>query len=166
MNVEVITQVSSIDVEVSEPSAAPDVTLDLTLESVVCTVEASPSLVTVDCIPAVSFVPVEVSLQPSAGINCTVETIQPVIDVEIVAGGVGPPGPPGPPGPSGDDSGKNPVFTYSGNRLSRVDYDLGLYKELTYVGNLLGTLEYFDGTTTIIKTFNYTNGRLTSITEA
>jgi len=160
MNVEVITQVSSIDVEVSEPSEAPDVTLDLTLDSVICTVEATQSLVTVDCIPAVSFVPVEVTLQPSTAIDCTVETIQPVIDVEIVAGGVGPPGPPG------GDSGKNPVFTYSGNRLSRVDYDLGLYKEITYSGILLSTLEYFDGTTTIIKTFNYTNGRLTSITEA
>jgi hypothetical protein len=49
--------------------------------------------------------------------------------------------------------------------LSRVDYDGGLFKTLAYTGNLLSTLIFFDGTTTTTKTFNYTNGILTSITE-
>lgn len=79
-------------------------------------------------------------------------------------GGQGPPGIQGPPGVDGI-RGKNPVFGYQGNKISTVFYDSGLYKILSYDGIRLSTLVYFDGVTTIQKTFNYTNGILSSVTE-
>jgi len=82
-----------------------------------------------------------------------------------VDGQDGEPGPQGPPG-EGVVVPKNPVFTYVDGRLVRVDYDDGLFKVLTYDGDRLSTLEYYDGENFILKTFNYTDGILTSITES
>ena len=79
----------------------------------------------------------------------------------------GPPGLQGPPGPAGDEVATpiNPVFTYTDGRLTEINYDDGLYKLLAYNGDQLSTLIYYDGFNTILKTFNYTDGILTSITE-
>ena len=60
---------------------------------------------------------------------------------------------------------KNPVFSYTGDLLTRIDYEGGLFKILSYANDILQTLVFFNGTSTITKTFNYTGDRLTSITQ-
>lgn len=60
---------------------------------------------------------------------------------------------------------KNPSFTYTGDQLTAVSYDDGLFKNLTYVDEKLETLVFFNGSLTITKTFNYVGDRLTSITQ-
>lgn len=58
-----------------------------------------------------------------------------------------------------------PEFTYTNGALSRIDYDGGQYKLFTYTGGLLTQLDFYNLVNTIRKTFNYTNGILTSITQ-
>ena len=78
---------------------------------------------------------------------------------------VGAQGPKGDPGEAAVDALKNPIFSYTGELLSRIDYDDGKYKELVYTNGLLFTSTFFDGSTFSTKTLNYTNGILTHITE-
>lgn len=59
----------------------------------------------------------------------------------------------------------NPVFTYSGDTLTRIDYDGGYYKTFTYSGDKLSQIDLVVGPLTIRKTFNYTGDVLTSITQ-
>lgn len=58
-----------------------------------------------------------------------------------------------------------PEFTYTDGALSRIDYDGGQYKLFTYTGGLLTQLDFYNLVNTIRKTFNYTDGVLTSITQ-
>ncbi|MGL4998022.1 MAG: collagen-like triple helix repeat-containing protein [Cetobacterium sp.] len=81
-----------------------------------------------------------------------------------VRGPQGPQGLPGTPGTAGVTE-TGPALTYAGGLLTRIDYDSGNYKTLSYISGVLNQLDYIvDGTTTR-KTFNYTSGVLTSIDE-
>ena len=84
-------------------------------------------------------------------------------DFVIYHGGGEPPGPG--PGPDGDL--KDPVFTYDGDFLTRIDYDDGSFKTFAYVGGNLDELVFEpNGGTTITKNFFYdAQGRLSNIVE-
>lgn len=72
------------------------------------------------------------------------------------------------PGPKGDPatSEKGPAFTYTGGLVSRVDYDSGAYKTLSYASGRLAQVDYVKDGTTIRKTFFYDNaGTLTEVVE-
>ena len=62
---------------------------------------------------------------------------------------------------------KDPVFTYDGDFLIRIDYDDGSFKTFDYVGENLDELVFQpNGGTTVIKNFFYdAQGRLTNIVE-
>jgi hypothetical protein len=61
---------------------------------------------------------------------------------------------------------KGPTFTYTGSLLTRIDYDSGNYKLLTYSGSTLTQTQYILPDKTITKVFNYNlDGSLASITE-
>ena len=87
--------------------------------------------------------------------------VTPWNDLDYIIGDEGPPGPPGP----SANQGINPIFTYTGEQLTQIDYDSGLFKTLSYDGSLLDVVVFFNGTTTITKQLNYTDGKLTSITQ-
>lgn len=55
----------------------------------------------------------------------------------------------------------SPVFTYSGGLLTNITFSDATYMDFTYIGGILNTIN--NGIT--LKTFNYTAGVLTSITE-
>lgn len=59
----------------------------------------------------------------------------------------------------------DPVFTYSGGRVSRIDYASTNYKTFTYdLEGRLTQLDYVVGATTTRKTFNYNlDGTLASV---
>jgi len=69
------------------------------------------------------------------------------------------------PGPDGDL--KDPVFTYDGDFLTRIDYDDGSFKTFAYVSGNLDELVFEpNGGTTITKNFFYdAQGRLSNIVE-
>ena len=57
-----------------------------------------------------------------------------------------------------------PSFTRTTGILTRIDYDDGEFKVFTYdEAGSLATVTLTDGDSTILKTFNYTGGLLTSI---
>ena len=60
---------------------------------------------------------------------------------------------------------KNPEFTYTSGVLTRIDYDGGKFKILTYVGSVLSIIKLNINGAVTTKTLNYTLGVLTSITE-
>ena len=60
---------------------------------------------------------------------------------------------------------KGPEFTYTLGVLTRIDYDGGEFKTLTYVDGVLSTIELNINGAVTTKTLNYTTGVLTSITE-
>ena len=61
----------------------------------------------------------------------------------------------------------DPTFTYTGDNLTRIDYDDGSYKTFAYVDGRLDELVFVpNGGTTVTKNFSYdAQGRLTSIVE-
>lgn len=60
----------------------------------------------------------------------------------------------------------NPVFTYTNGLITRIDYDSGNYKILSYIDGVLVLIDYIIGLTTKRKTFNFnTDGYLISIVE-
>lgn len=61
-----------------------------------------------------------------------------------------------------------PVFAYgSDGKLSTITYSDAATKTFNYAADgKLNTLVFSDGSVTLTKTFNYTDGVLTSITEA
>jgi len=60
---------------------------------------------------------------------------------------------------------KGPAFTYTGDLLTRIDYDDASYKLLDYTGDLLSQIDFVRGAVTYRKTFNYSGDVLTSIDE-
>lgn len=74
-------------------------------------------------------------------------------------------GDPGEPGEGASEIG--PEFTWVSGVLTRVDYDSGNYKLLTYLFGKLSQLDYVKGLQTIRKTFNYNlDGTLQSVDQA
>lgn len=71
------------------------------------------------------------------------------------------------PTPGPDGGLKDPVFTYDGDFLTRIDYDDGSFKTFAYVGGNLDELVFEpNGGTTVIKNFFYdAQGRLSNIVE-
>ena len=60
----------------------------------------------------------------------------------------------------------NPSFTYTLGLLTRIDYEGGEYKTLSYAGSQLTTVVFHNGTDTTTKTLSYNvDGTLSSITE-
>ena len=95
------------------------------------------------------------------------------LDIDL-SGTQGPAGPKGDKGDKGDkgeegqssEKPKNPVFSYTLGKLTRIDYDAGAFKNFTYdISGLLTNIEFFFDGVTRLKTFNYTSGVLTSIDE-
>jgi len=72
-----------------------------------------------------------------------------------------------PPTGGGGGSLKNPTFTYTGALLTRVDYDNGSFKDLTYdASGKLEQLQFTNGSTLSTKDFLYdAEGKLISISE-
>lgn len=109
------------------------------------------------------------------------EDVSTVLPDAVASAGTGPAGPPGPPGPTGPTgpagpigpagpaggaSEAGPLFTYSGGRVSRIDYDSGNYKLFTYTSGVLTRLDYIVGATTTRKTFSYNpDGTLAEIVQ-
>lgn len=74
-------------------------------------------------------------------------------------------GAPGPTGPASPVE-SNPMYTYSGSLLTRVDYASGNYKILSYIGTALDILLYYKDGKVLRKQFNYNqDGSLISIEE-
>lgn len=72
------------------------------------------------------------------------------------------------PGPKGDPGGseKGPAFMYVGGSVSRVDYDSGAYKTLSYSAGRLMQVDYVKEGTTIRKSFVYnSSGILTEVVQ-
>jgi hypothetical protein len=59
------------------------------------------------------------------------------------------------------DTAIEPEFFYTDGILTRIEYADATYKDFAYIGGLVSTIN--NGV--ILKTFNYTDGVLTSITE-
>ncbi len=70
-------------------------------------------------------------------------------------------------GPSPTPGLKNPVFTYTADQLTRIDYDNGSFKTLTYIGDsVLDTISFTENGITTTQNFVYdSEGRLTQIVE-
>lgn len=71
-------------------------------------------------------------------------------------------------GAAGSSSGlSGPSFTYTGDALTRIDYDDGSYKTLSYSGGYLSVLDFhrFGETDIIRKTFSYSLGKISQIEE-
>ena len=111
-----------------------------------------------------------------------IEFTQTIIGGGGSGGTSGPTGPQGPQGPQGltgnpgidgidgEDAVENfiePTLTYTGTKLTRIDYSTGFYKLLTYTGDQLQEIQILDGLGySLTKTFSYdTNGRLIAIAE-
>ena len=60
---------------------------------------------------------------------------------------------------------KNPVFTYSGSDLTRIDYADGSHKDFTYSSGLVSRIDHVQTDRTIRQDFAYSGSTLTSITE-
>jgi len=84
-----------------------------------------------------------------------------------IQGEIGPQGPKGDPGTVAPDAETDPIFTYTDNRVSRIDYASGNYKLFTYTLGVLTQLDHVrPGDTTIRKTFTYNpDGSLASIAQ-
>jgi hypothetical protein len=61
---------------------------------------------------------------------------------------------------------KNPILDWSGDVLQRIDYDSGIYKIFSWTNGVLMYRDLHTSTEVTRKTFNYTDGVLTSISEA
>lgn len=59
----------------------------------------------------------------------------------------------------------NPQYTYSGDNLTRIDYDSGNYKTFEYdLNDILIRVSFTKGSVTYVKDFNYDlNGNTTSV---
>ena len=88
-------------------------------------------------------------------------------------GATGPIGATGPQGPQGEQGvpgetytpPSSPSFTYTNGLLTAIAYGSGESKSFTYSNGALSVLDFVDNGVTIRKTFNYTSGVLTSITQ-
>lgn len=68
--------------------------------------------------------------------------------------------------PDADETLTGPEFTYTGDKVTRIDYDNGTYKELSYTGDkLTQMIVYYVSGTTIQKDYNYSGDTLLSIDE-
>lgn len=127
-------------------AAAPSVTLaaattDLTVAAPYAVVELAPALTLAEI---------------------TVATLTPRVLLEIAGGAPGPAGPEGP----AQWQGHEPLFTWAAGKLTRIDYNDGSHKALSY--NLDGTIAVVDHVQaggTLRKTFAWAAGLLQSITE-
>ena len=82
----------------------------------------------------------------------------------VIAAGI--PGPRGIPGP-GQAAEKDPAFTYTAGRVTRIDYASGAHKLFTYTAGVLTQMDYVVGVVTTRKAFFYNpDGSLHHITEA
>ena len=61
---------------------------------------------------------------------------------------------------------QNPELTYTEGRLSRITYSSGNYKDFIYTGNLLSRIEYNKGGQVLVKQFIYQADRLIRIEES
>ena len=60
-----------------------------------------------------------------------------------------------------------PSFTFTGELITRIDYDGAAFKVLTYnADESVNTVTLTIGDDVTTKTFNYTGGNLTSITQS
>lgn len=66
---------------------------------------------------------------------------------------------------SGSSAPIGPEITWTGDLVTRVDYDGGEYKVYTYTGTRLDRVDFVRGATTTRKDFVYTDGRLTAINQ-
>jgi len=70
-------------------------------------------------------------------------------------------------GPAGTAALSGPAFTFTGELITRIDYDGGAYKVLTYnADESVNTVTLTDGDDVTTKTFNYEGGNLTSISQS
>lgn len=68
--------------------------------------------------------------------------------------------------PDADETLTGPLFTYTGDKITRIDYDNGSYKTLSYTGDkLTQMIVFYISGTTIQKDFNYSGETLLSIDE-
>jgi len=162
IDVEVKTDVTKIDLKISPPTDAATILVDVSSNPIDLSVSVDGSATEVFVASQTTSLDLAVAPVVEDSVEVKIELLSPSIDLIVSPGSS--PGPPGPPGPP-IVTGKNPVFTYSNGELVRVDYDQGLYKQLTYSGSALSQLEYYNGTVTTQKTFNYSSGILTSIDE-
>lgn len=59
-----------------------------------------------------------------------------------------------------------PAFTYTSGKVTRIDYDSGNYKVLSYTGSVLNRIDYYTGASVIRKTFVYNgDGTLAEIVQ-
>lgn len=66
-----------------------------------------------------------------------------------------------------EGGGSDPTFTYTAERVTRIDYASGAHKLFTYTAGVLTQLDYVVGAVTTRKTFTYNpDGSLASITQA
>lgn len=71
-------------------------------------------------------------------------------------------------GAAGSSSGlPGPSFTYTGDVLTRIDYNDGSYKTLSYVDGYLSVMDFhrYGETDIIRKTFSYSLGKISQIEE-
>lgn len=69
--------------------------------------------------------------------------------------------------PFSSDAEKNAVFTYTGSDVTRIDYDSGNYKLITYSSGLVTQLDYLHDSKTYRRVFNYDiGGNILSIDES
>lgn len=59
----------------------------------------------------------------------------------------------------------SPTFTYTNGALTSISYGSGESKTFTYTDGLLTRLDFIKGSKTVRKTFNFSSGILTSITQ-
>lgn len=151
--VEVIDASNQFDVAVSSP------------DTVSLTVSAAPSSSVLQVISPTS--PIEVTVaDPVPSIAVQVGAPPPAINLEISAAPetqvieVSVPG-----GPASSTL-TGPEFTYTSGRLSRIDYDDGSFKTISYAGDLIDSivLERPDGSV-LTKTFVYSGEQLIRVDE-
>ena len=90
--------------------------------------------------------------------------------INVILSGEGLRGEKGDTGDAGSDGGSplsGPAFTFTGELITRIDYDGGEYKLLTYnADESVNTVTLTIGDDVTTKTFNYEGGNLTSITQS
>ena len=155
-DVEVKTDVTTIDLRVIPPVDVATVLVDVSSSSIDLSVSVDGAATEVSIANQTTRLDLAVAPVVQETVEVSLELLSTAIDLIV--------SPDSSPGPSAAE-GKNPVFTYLNGVLSRVEYDQGLYKELSYDGTVLSQLEHYNGDVTTRKTFNYSAGILTSIDE-
>lgn len=100
---------------------------------------------------------IEVTTAPPAAVELSLA--QSVISIEVSVAT------PGPKGESGNAAPSSPSLIYADGLLSSINYRSGQTKSFTYTNGVLARLDFTDSGVVTRKTFNYSSGVLTSITQ-